>query len=258
MSEYDDVEEELFDKYEAQSNTSAAPVVSWKKSDKGDGFTGILLPADPLKRPDKGYAVRREYKQANPKENQLAGYTVWPPKNNVEDISRPVVESEFRKRWPEEDLSKARKVGQYHYTFETGLTDGSLLSGPFRERMAEMDPPVDLATITQRRIIEQGKSLTEEIEAALKTVGKKPVPGQTWAVSIDRKVPNEYGGETTIYKVSITPPTSETRAVVAAYVEAAKVKAAEEAAAIGEAEDAAAGEKYAGAESDAAEGPPPF
>jgi len=254
MSEYDDEPE--YDKYEASINTNVAPVVSWKKSDAGDGFTGILLPADPLKRPDKGYAIRREYKQANPKENQAAGFTVWPPKNNVEDISRPVVESEFRKRWPEEDLSEARKVWQYHYTLETGLTDGSLLSGPYRERMKEMDPPVDLATITQRRIIEQGKSLTDEIAAALKPVGRKPVPGQTWSVSIEKKVPNEYGGETSIYKVVITAPTAETRAVVAAYVEAAKAKAAEEAAAAGEAEDAANGEKFANVGGD--EGPPPF
>jgi hypothetical protein len=253
MSEYDDEPE--YDKYEAQRNTNVAPVVSWKKSDAGDGFTGILLPADPIKRPDKGYAIRREYKAANPKEDQAAGYTVWPPKNNVEKINRPVVESEFVTRWPNEDLSEARKVWQYHYTLETGLTDGSLLSGPFRERMKDMDPPVDLATVTQRRIIEQGKSLTEEIEAALKPVGRKPVPGQTWAVSIDKKVPNEYGGETSIYKVVISPPTAETRAVVTAFIEAAKVKAAEEAAAAGEAEDAAAGEKFAGA---GTEGPPPF
>jgi hypothetical protein len=255
MSEHDDVEEELYDRYEAASTGNLAPVVSWKKADIGDSFTGILLPADPLKRPDKGYAVRREYKQANKKEGQEAGYTVWPPKNNVDKIFRPVVESEFASRWPTEDLSKARKVGQYHYTFETGLHDGSLLSGPYRERLKDMDPPVDPATVTGRRIIEQGKDLTEKIEAALKPVGRKPMPGQIWTVAIENRVGNDYGGETTIYKVTIQAPTQDSRAVVAAHIQAAK----DADAAAGEAEDAAAGEKFAGVSTaGSTEGPPPF
>lgn len=249
MSEYDN-EDELFDKYEAQSGGgNVAPVISWKKSDRGDSFTGVLLPARPVDRPDKGYETRREYKQANPKENQAAGFTVWPPKNNTEGIKRPVVESEFVTRWPNEDLSKARKVEQYHYTFEAGLTDGSLLSGPYKDRCAEMDPPKDVTKETRRRIIEQGKSLTEEIAKALKPLGGKPVPGQTWKVTLSSKTPNEYGGETNGFTVSITPPTAETRATVAAYVEREKLAAAQ--AADAENED----DKYAGATS---QEEPPF
>lgn len=220
-------DEDLYDPYEQRAMGDLAPVVSWKKSDPGDYFTGVLLPADPVKRPDKGYALKREYKQANPKEGQQAGYTVWPPKNNVEQIKRPVVESEFVTRWPNEDLSKARKVSQVHLTFETGLTDGSLISSQAKERMVENDKQPNEET--RRRLIEQGEDLTQKIAAALKPVGGKPLPGQTWRVAIKSRVPNDYGGETTIYDVQIAPPTEQTRAVVVAYVEAAVAKANAEA-----------------------------
>lgn len=233
--------DDLYDKYEAQRGGDFAPVVSWKKSDTGDGFTGILLPARPVERPDKGYEVRREYKQANPKEGQEAGFTVWPPRNNQEKIKRPVVESEFVTRWPDEDLSEARKVSQNHFTFETGLADGSLLSNQFKDRCAEQDPPVDPKAETRRRIIEQGESLTKGIEAALKKVGGKPLPGQIWTITLASKTPNEYGGETNGFTVAIERPTEATRQVVKEYVEAAKLAAAQ-------AEDEGdPNDKYAGA-----------
>lgn len=220
-------DDDLYDKYEAQRGGDFAPVVSWKKSDKGDGFTGVLLPARPVERPDKGYEVRREYKQANKVQGTEAGYTVWPPRNNAEGIKRPVVEAEFAKRWPNEDLTKARKVSQNHFTFETGLTDASLLSGQFKDRCAEQDPPVDPKAETRRRVIEQGESLTKQIDVALKKVGGKPVPGQTWKITLADKVPNEHGGETNVFQVEITRPTDETRTVVQAYIEKAKIAAAQ-------------------------------
>jgi hypothetical protein len=232
-----------------------APVVSWKKSDPGDSFTGILLPADPVKRPDKGYAIRREYKQANPKEGQEAGYTVWPPKNNPEKIKRPVVESEYVTRWPNEDLAKARKVSQVHFTFETGLTDGSLISAKAKERMVDSDPPKDPNAETRRRVIEQGEDLTNKIAAALKPLGGKPMPGQTWTIGIASRQANDYGGETTIYSVDIKAPTEETRAVVVSYVEAAVAKAN------AEADAADSSDPYGGHPDQAAtsqQEPPPF
>lgn len=248
----DEYEDDLYDPYENRGSGNAAPVVSWKFAQKGDKFTGILLPPKPLTLPGKGHEVRREYKQANAKENQAAGYTVWPPKNNADKINRPVVESEFATRWPNEDLDKARKVSQVHFTFETNLKDGTLLSNKFKERCEEADPKVDPKTITKRRVIEQGKDLTEKIAAALKKVGGKPLPGQTWTVGIENRVDNDYGGETTIYFVDIKPPTDETRAVVQAYVDAARAEA-------DEAESVAAGDKYAGPAEDApSQEEPPF
>jgi hypothetical protein len=251
----DTYDEDLYDPYEARAAGNLAPVVSWKKSDVGDGFSGILLPGDPLKRPDKAYILRREYKQENKKENQAAGYTVWPPKNNSDNIKRPVVESEFVTRWPGEDLAEARKVSQVHFTFETGLVDGSLISRATTERMKENDK--DPAKETRRRIIEQGKDLTEKIAAALKPLGGKPLPGQTWAFKIADRQSNEYGGETTIYEVKISAPTEETRKVVADYVAAAQ-QAANDAADAADTSDPYAGGAKKDDAKPVAEGPPPF
>jgi hypothetical protein len=228
MSDYDD---DLYDKYEAQpGNANVAPVVSWKKADPGDGFSGILLPALPVDRPDKGYEVRREYKQENKEKGTPAGYTVWPPRGNKEKIKTPVVEAVFAELWPDLDISDpkvVRRVAQNHFTFETGLQDASFLSGRFKERCAEQDPPKDPTKETRRRVIEQGKSLTEQIDKALKRVGGKPLIGQTWHFKLVARTPNDMGGETSSYSVDILAPTAETKAVVTAYIEAEKIKAAE-------------------------------
>lgn len=228
MSEQDYDQGNLRDKYDQQPRGDFAPVVSWKKSDVGDSVLGILLPDDPIKRPDRGYGVRPEYKQANPKEGQEAGYTYWPPKNNPEKINRPVVESEFVTRWPNVDISKARQVEQYHYTLQTNLMDGTLLSSKYKERCAEAEPPKDPNVETRRRIIEQGESLTKAVAGALKKVGGKPIPGQTWKITLSGKTPNDYGGDTNSFTVEITAPTAETREIVKAYV-AAKQQEANEA-----------------------------
>lgn len=225
----DEDEEGLYDPYEARPVGDLAPVVSWKKSDVGDGFTGVLLPAKPVERPDKAYALRQEYKQADKKEGREAGYAVWPPKNNTEGIKRPVSEADYAKNWPDLDVSKARKVSQVHFTFETGLTDGSLISSKTKERMEDSDPPKDPKAETRRRIIEQGADLPKKIAAALKSLGGKPQVGQTWYIGIAAKEANEYDGETTIYKVDIKAPTEESRKVVVAYVESAVAKANAEA-----------------------------
>ncbi len=229
MSEFDD---DLYDPYENRSSGDLAPVVSWKGAPDGAGFTGILLPPKPLDRPDKGYETRREYKQENKQAGTPAGYTVWPPKNNKQKIVRPVTEEQFQEMWPElwpdgsdDSIKPPRKVSQVHLTFETGLTDGEFISRKTLERMKEDEK--DPASETRRRIIEQGRSLTEEIAAALKKVGGKPVPGQTWDVRLKTRVPNEYDGETRIHTVSISAPTAETRAAVAEYVERAKLAVAQ-------------------------------
>jgi len=233
MSEYDD---DAYDKYADNSSGDFAPVVSWKGIQDGDGFTGVLLPVDPLGDPTKGHEPRREYKQPNEKENEPGGFTRWPPKNNKQKITQPVSEAKFAELWPDLDVNEARKVWQPHFTFETGITDGKFISKKTKNRMveAEQDPNAE----TRRRLIEQGKDLITKIEAALAKVGRKPQVGQTWRVGISERVENKYGGETTIYTVDIKAPTDESRAVVAKYIADAKAKAAENA-------PVAEGDKYA-------------
>jgi hypothetical protein len=228
MSDFDDEE---YDKYENKASGDHAPVVSWKGAPDGATITGIVLPPKPLDRPDKGYENRREYKQENKQAGTPAGYTVWPPKNNKQKMIRPVTEEQFQELWPDlwpsadNDVRPPRKVWQVHITLQTGLTNGEFISRKTLERMKDAD--VDPATETRRRIIEQGKSLTDEIAAALKKVGGKPIPGQIWEVRLKTRVPNEFDGETRIHEVKVSPPTAETRAVVAEYV--AKAKAAADA-----------------------------
>lgn len=223
MSDFDD---DLYDPYENQGSGDYAPVVSWKFARPGDSFTGVLVPPNPLDRPDKGYEVRREYKQPDVKAGESGGFTVWPPKNNREKMIRPVTEAKFAELWPEEDLSEARKVSQVHDTFITTLTDGSFISERTVARMVENEK--DPKNEVRRRLIEQGKDLGEKIQAALKKVGGKPTPGQIWTVGIEKRVPNEYGGDTTIYMVSIQAPTDESRTVVQKYIDEAKARAGAE------------------------------
>ena len=72
MSEYDD---DAYDKYADNSSGDFAPVVSWKGIQDGDGFTGVLLPVDPLGDPTRGHEPRREFKQPNDQTNDPGGFT---------------------------------------------------------------------------------------------------------------------------------------------------------------------------------------
>jgi hypothetical protein len=220
MSDYDD---DAYDKYADNSSGDHAPVVSWKGIADGDGFTGVLLPVDPLGDLTKGHEPRREFKQPNENTNDPGGFTRWPPKNNKQKINTPVSEAKFEELWPDEDLEKARKVWQPHFTFQTTITDGKFISKKTKTRMTEAEQ--DPGSETRRRLIEQGKDLTAKIEAALAKVGRKPQVGQTWRVAIKERVENKHGGETTIFSVDIKAPDAESKAVVEKYVADAKAKA---------------------------------
>lgn len=212
-------EDDLYDPYEAQASGGGAPVVSWKYSRPGDTFTGVVVPPD-VARLDKGYKMGREYSQGTDTEPDDTGFMVWPPKNNKEQIKRPVTESKFALNWPHLDVADAQKVSRVNVTLVTTLTSGEFLSDSAKARMEDADPPIDPNTVVDRRVIVSGADLVPKVNAALKAAGGKPLPGQTWTIKLIAREPNVGRlGTTSRYEVTVTAPTEGTKAIVAKWVE---------------------------------------
>ena len=241
MSTMPSEDDELYDPYEASGQASGvyAPTVSWKFARVGTDtarFTGVLVPPKPVERPTKGHVMRRDYQNGTDTDPDDKGWMVWPPKNNTENINRPVTEKKFRLTWPEESLADAQKVSQVNLSFATTYTNGEFLSDNTVKRMGERDQKV--ADQVLRRIIKTGADLRGKIDAAEKAVGGRPVPGQIWTIELtDRKDNAPKKGTTSIFTVTIEPPTPASLAIVEAYIVAEKEKAALAA-------DAAAGDPY--------------
>jgi hypothetical protein len=228
-----DYDDDLYDPYAEGGGPAGAPVVSWKYSRVGDSFTAIVVPPKPLKRPDKGYRMSREYQQGTDTDPDDKGFMVWPPKNNPEKIKRPVTDKKFAELWPDLEVpnlpgpNPKGVVSRTDITFATAFGAGEFISDNAKLRM--QDDETDLATVTDRRVILSSQDLREKANAELKRIRAAdgaPQVGQTWTITIAAREPNKgKPGTTTRYEVHIDPPTDETKAVVQAYVDSARAAA---------------------------------
>jgi hypothetical protein len=232
MPNYND-EDDLYDPFEGGAGGNyRPPVVSWKYARSGAVFEGIVIPPN-LDRIDKGYVMGRDFKQKGSDESDPddEGPTVWPPKPNVQGIKRPVTERKYVQLWGEpsrddRDRPEWQKVSQTNVWFLTEYTDGEMISDSASRKMIdrEKDPKAEAL----RRVITDSSSILKAASlAALKAVGaKSPTPGQKWRVILTGRTENVgKPGTTSQFEVTITAPTTETKAVVAAYVEKAKAEA---------------------------------
>lgn len=221
-----DYDDDLYDPYaDGNSGAGGAPVISWKYARPGEIFTGVVLPPEPVERPDKGYKMGREYQAGTDADPDDKGFMVWPPKNNSLKQKRPVTEMKFRELWPDEPIPTGRgKVSRVNVTLQTKYVAGEFLSDNAKARMTEDE--VDPASETLRRVIISGGDLTPKIDAALKPLGGKPEPGQAWTIRLASREPNVgRQGSTSRYDVTILGPTDETRKLVADYVVAKQAEA---------------------------------
>lgn len=225
--------DELYDPWAdngPSGEASGAPVISWSGLKAGAMFDGIVLPARPLTHPTQGYEMRREYQDGTDDDPKDKGFLVWPPRDNEQDITRPVTERTFIKTWGKDEfdaLPKSARVSRTNITFLTSYHSGEFLSDNALARMkeAEIDPNGEQL----RRVILSGADLPGKVTEALGKLGVPPTPGQTWRIILDEREPNKGGrkGSTKRHTVLIKEPTPETLEVVAKYVaaEQAKVKA---------------------------------
>jgi hypothetical protein len=236
--------DEVYDPYDESNNTGGggAPVVSWALSRLGDKVTGIVVPPD-IESPSKGYKIGREYQDGTDEDSDDKGFLVWPPKNNRQDIKRPVTEAKFARLWPDEPIPTGRgQVTRVEITLQTEYRNAEFLSDSFVKRTKEGEG--DPNAITTRRILRSGPDLPEKFDEALKAAGEKaPSVGQRWTVELVDREENKRGkGKTRRHKVTIEPATPETLKIVDAYVTAAMAAAPAQ---------AEPGDPYAGGE-------PPF
>lgn len=214
--------DELYDPYENEGSGSSggAPIASWKFSRPGDKFTGVVVPPEPLTAPGKGYKMIPEwFEDENDEKNK--GFLVWPVRNNAQKIIRPVTERKFAELWPE-DKDEMRRVSRVAVSFMTNYTSSEFLSDSATKRYREdgKDPNAELG----RRIIREGPDLPKKFEDALKVAGAKaPTVGQRWTIELVEREENKNGkGQTKRYKITIEPPTAESKAIVQAYIEKAQ------------------------------------
>jgi hypothetical protein len=222
-----DFEDDLYDPYE-NSGPAGPPALSWKKADKGDEFTGIVIPPDVFE-PSKGYVARQDISNSGDR-------MVWPPKApgyaakapDPAKPKRPITEEQYA------EIALAlgvdtppRKVSVAHIWFLTDYSKFEYVSGRAKDKMAEQEITIDAGL---RRIIESGAELPKAIKDALAKVGGKPLPGQIWTVKLMGRTANEYGGETSNFVggVTILKPTPESLAKVEAYVASKKAGADDE------------------------------
>lgn len=251
-------EDEYYDPYAAQGGSAGAPVISWNYSRPGDKFVGVVVPPEPVKRPDKGYKMVGEYQQGTDTDPDDKGWMVWRPKNDLKGSKRPVTEQKFAEMWPDLPIPKgAGRVSRTSITMATTYSGGEFVSDNAKLRL--QDDEVELSGVTERRVILSSQNLREAANKELRRIRATdgaPQVGQTWTVTLVDRVPNVgKPGKTSHYEVHIDPPTDETRAQVQAYVDNARAEA-------GDAEDRQDGaDPYKGPEAvkaDAEQKPPPF
>lgn len=250
-------EDELYDPWADNAGSgegAGAPVISWKYSKDGTAFDGIVLPPRPVTHPDQGYQMRREYQDGTDADEKDKGFLVWPPKDNEQDITRPVTERTFIRNWGKEEFDALKPyqiVSRTNVTFLTTYHSGEFLSDNWVKRAKENE--VDPDSEQLRRVIIQGADLEPKVKEALGKLGVPPTPGQRWRITLDQREPNSGGrkGATNRYTVLIAAPTPETLEVVGKYVAAEQAKVKANAADAAQSDPWAAGSAATGSE-------PPF
>jgi hypothetical protein len=223
---------ELRDDWDDSEGGAAGPeAVSWKYSDPGDVFTGIILPPAPIAAPKKGYEVKqRRGKGRDKTAGAPQGLLVWPPQS---DPNRgPMTEAEFARAHGDAALKEAQGVPMKVLTVLTNFRAKEFFSGKAKERANENPEFVDDGL---RRYFIDGPDIPTKFNEALKALGQRAtLPGMQFSVRLDKREPNKGGneGETNRFSVKIEMPTPETLAVVDRYV--AEAKAAAPAASLGD------------------------
>lgn len=250
MSDQYNDDGDLYDPY-ATRGPSGPPVVSWKRADVGDAFTGIVLPSDPFTK-DQGYSLKQSY-GAVPWDKEDRGYLFWPPKEAAftrpdgQRYRGPVTRTAWEKFAQREGLETGglRKKSEAHIVFLTEYRKNEFCSGPVRDQRKEEDVTDD----GLRRVIDDHQDMSPKIKDALQALRSRgPQPGQIWTIKLAKRVPNEHGGESNTFMVDILPATPDSMAKVTAWCEAA-VKAKETA-------DLASSDPYATAPAGRSEEPP--
>jgi hypothetical protein len=223
-------DDDLYDPFEAQSGGGGFPVISWKYARIGESFEGVVVPPEPVKAPERGYKMAREYQNGTDLDPNDKGFLVWPPRGNTEGINRPVTEAFYAKTWGQplnDDKGRPawRKVSRTNISFVTAYDDGRFISDPASKRMIEneQDPKAEKG----RRVILSGKDLNDKVAAALAKVGGKPANGQRWKITLADRVANIKNGQTSIYSVEILPANEASQKVVGDHITQAAAAARE-------------------------------
>jgi hypothetical protein len=181
-----------------------APVISWDATKVGAGFKdAIILPVD-VNEPDVSYFTKLSTKQDGTPD-------FWPLKEGEEEQAAANGES-----------VKRRQKEHAEHTLMTEFRANEMLSDKALERR-ESDGESDDGV---RRWFVKGASASQGIREACKKVGARrgPQVGMYLSVRQSKLEPNNYGGKTRHFEITLREADAASKKVVADYIAAEKAK----------------------------------